>query len=264
MAVEQAQQVTAGWSGGKELAGKAGVVTGGARGIGRAIALELARHGGSVAVGYSQKADAAEEVVHQIKDMGTGAEAFALRANVQNIDEVKPAIASVAERFGKIDFLVNNAGITRDRSLTKMNHDDWYSVINVNLHSIFNVTHEVVPYMLDRGYGRIINISSVIGQMGNFGQANYATAKAGMFGFTKSAALEFARKGITVNCVAPGYTETDMVAGVPEAAMEKVIARIPMGRLAQPHEIAHAVFFLVAYGDYITGQVIAVNGGMYM
>jgi len=264
MAIDQAQQVTAGWSGGKELAGKAGVVTGGARGIGRAIALELARHGGSVAVGYSQKADAAEEVVHQIKEMGTGAEAFPLKANVQFPDEVKPAIASVAERFGKIDFLVNNAGITRDRSLVKMTHDDWNAVIDVNLQSIFNVTHEVVPYMLERGYGRIVNISSVIGQMGNYGQANYATAKAGMIGFTKSAALEFARKGITVNCVAPGYTETDMVANVPDAAMEKVLARIPMGRLAQPEEIAQAVFFVVAYGDYITGQVIAVNGGMYM
>jgi 3-oxoacyl-(acyl-carrier-protein) reductase len=264
MAIGQAQQVTAGWSGGKELAGKAGVVTGGGRGIGRAIALELARHGGSVAVGYSQKADAAEEVVQQIKDMGTGAEAFALKANVQFPDEVKPAIASVAERFGKIDFLVNNAGITRDRSLARMTHEDWNAVIDVNLHSIFNVTHEVVPYMLDKGFGRIVNISSVIGQMGNFGQANYATAKAGMIGFTKSAALEFARKGITVNCVAPGYTETEMVAAVPEAAMEKVLARIPMGRLAQPEEIAQAVFFLVAYGDYITGQIIAVNGGMYM
>jgi acetoacetyl-CoA reductase len=118
--------------------------------------------------------------------------------------------------------------------------------------------------MLDKGYGRVVNISSVIGQMGNFGQANYATAKAGMIGFTKSAAQEFARKNITVNCVAPGYTETDMVAGVPEQAMEKVLARIPMGRLAQPEEIAQAVFFLIAYGDYITGQVIAVNGGMYM
>jgi 3-oxoacyl-(acyl-carrier-protein) reductase len=265
MAIEQqAPQVTPGWSGGRELAGLAGVVTGGARGIGRAIALELARHGGSVAVGYSQQADAAEEVVQQIAELGTGAQAFALKANVQHPEEVQPAIASVAERFGKIDFLVNNAGITRDRTLARMTHADWNAVIDVNLHSIFNVTHEVLPYMLERGFGRIVNISSVIGQSGNFGQANYATAKAGMVGFTKSAALEFARKGITVNCVAPGYTETDMVAAVPEAAMEKVLAKIPMGRLAKPEEIAQAVFFLIAYGDYITGQEIAVNGGMYM
>jgi 3-oxoacyl-(acyl-carrier-protein) reductase len=264
MAILQAPQMATGWSGGRELAGKAGVVTGGARGIGRAIALELARHGGSVAVGYSENTGAADEVVQQIKDMGTGAEAFGLKANVQRPAEVKPAIASVAERFGKIDFLVNNAGITRDRTLTKMSHEDWNAVIDVNLHSIFNVTHEVLPFMLEQGYGRVVNISSVIGQMGNFGQANYATAKAGMIGFTKSAALEVARKGITVNCVAPGYTETEMVAAVPEAALDKVLARIPMGRLAQPEEIAQAVFFLVAYGDYITGQVIAVNGGMYM
>jgi 3-oxoacyl-(acyl-carrier-protein) reductase len=248
----------------QELAGKTGVVTGGGRGIGRAIALELARHGGSVAVGYSSNSAAADEVVQHIKEMNTGADAFALKANVQHPAEVKPAIASVAERFGKIDFLVNNAGITRDRTLAKMTHDDWNAVIDVNLHSIFNVTHEVLPYMLDKGYGRIVNISSVIGQMGNYGQANYATAKSGMVGFTKSAALEFARRGITVNCVAPGYTETDMVAGVPEQAMEKVLARIPMGRLGQPEEMAQAVFFLIAYGDYITGQVIAVNGGMYM
>jgi NAD(P)-dependent dehydrogenase (short-subunit alcohol dehydrogenase family) len=242
----------------------AGVVTGGARGIGKAIALELARHGGSIAVGYSRQSDAAEEVVQQIREMATGADAFALKANVQHPDEVRPAIASVAERFGKIDFLVNNAGITRDRTLSKMTHDDWNAVIDVNLHSIFNVTHEVLPYMLDKGYGRVVNISSVIGQSGNFGQANYATAKAGMVGFTKSAALELAKKGITVNCVAPGYTETEMVAAVPEAAMERVLARIPMGRLAKPEEIAQAVFFLIAYGDYITGQEIGVNGGMYM
>lgn len=135
------------------------------------------------------------------------------------------AIAAVAERFGKIDFLVNNAGITRDRGLARMQHDDWNAVIDVNLYSIFNVTHEVPPYMLEQGFGRIINISSVIGQMGNFGQANYATAKAGMIGFTKSAALEFARKGITVNCVAPGYTETEMVAAVPKEALERVVDR---------------------------------------
>src|SRR2546421_5150965 len=169
-------------------------------------------------------------------EMGPGAEAFPLKANVQFPDEVKPAIASVAERFGKIDFLVNNAGITRDRSLVKMTHDDWNAVIDVNLQSIFNVTHEVVPFMLERGYGRIVNISSVIGQTGNYGQANYATAKAGMIGFTKSAALEFAKRGITVNCVAPGYTETEMVAAVPKEALERVVSRIPMGRLGTPAE----------------------------
>jgi 3-oxoacyl-(acyl-carrier-protein) reductase len=263
MAIEPAPQATLPTQG-RELAGKAGVVTGGARGIGRAIALELAQHGARVAIGYSSNSSAADEVVQLIKELDTGADAFPLKANVQHPEEVKPAIASVAERFGKIDFLVNNAGITRDKTLARMKHDDWNAVIDVNLHSIFNVTSEVLPYMLDKGYGRIVNISSVIGQMGNFGQANYATAKAGMIGFTKSAALEVARKGITVNCVAPGYTETEMVAAVPKEALDKVIARIPMGRLGQPEEMAQAVFFLIAYGDYITGQVIAVNGGMYM
>jgi acetoacetyl-CoA reductase len=244
------------------LDGKSGLVTGGGRGIGRAIAMELGRHGANVAVGYSGNREAAESAVAELQSMGV--DAMAVKGNVALPEEVKPAIASVAERFGKIDFLVNNAGITRDRSLARMNHDDWNAVIDVNLHSIFNVTHEVVPYMLNQNYGRIVNISSVIGQTGNFGQANYATAKAGMIGFTKSAALEFARKGITVNCVAPGYTETEMVAAVPKDALDKVIARIPMGRLGSTTEMAQAVFFLVAYGDYITGQVIAVNGGMYM
>jgi 3-oxoacyl-(acyl-carrier-protein) reductase len=264
MAIGQAPQAAATRTPGRELADKAGVVTGAARGIGRAIALELAQHGAKLAIGYSSNASAADEVVQLIKNLDTGADAFPLKANVQHPEEVKPAIASVADRFGKIDFLVNNAGITRDRTLAKMTHEDWNAVINVNLHSIYNVTSEVLPHMVEQGYGRIVNISSVIGQMGNYGQANYATTKAGMIGFTKSAALEVAKKGITINCVAPGYTETEMVAAVPEAAMEKVLAKIPMGRLAQPEEIAQAVFFLVAYGDYITGQVIAVNGGMYM
>jgi 3-oxoacyl-(acyl-carrier-protein) reductase len=244
------------------LEGRSGLVTGGGRGIGRAIALELGRHGANVAVGYSGNTEAAESAVQELQSMGV--EALAVKGNVARPEEVKPAIASVAERFGKIDFLVNNAGITRDRTLSRMQHDDWNAVIDVNLHSIFNVTYEVLPYMLKEGYGRIVNISSVIGQMGNFGQANYATAKAGMIGFTKSAALEFARKGITVNCVAPGYTETEMVASVPKEALERVVARIPMGRLGTPSEMAQAVFFLIAYGDYITGQVIGVNGGMHM
>jgi acetoacetyl-CoA reductase len=244
------------------LDGKSGLVTGGGRGIGRAIALELGRHGANVAVGYSGNQEAADSAVTELQGMGV--QACAVKGNVAVPEEVKPAIASVAERFGRIDFLVNNAGITRDRSLAKMQHEDWNAVIDVNLHSIFNVTYEVVPYMLKEGYGRIVNISSVIGQMGNFGQANYATAKAGMIGFTKSAALEFAKRGITVNCVAPGYTETEMVAAVPKEALDRVVARIPMGRLGKTEEMAQAVFFLIGYGDYITGQVIAVNGGMYM
>jgi acetoacetyl-CoA reductase len=244
------------------LSGKSGLVTGGGRGIGRAIALELGRHGANVAVGYSGNAEAADSAVNELRELGV--DAIPVKGNVAVPEEVKPAIGSVADRFGKIDFLVNNAGITKDKTLARMQHADWNAVIDVNLHSIFNVTYEVLPYMLEQGFGRIVNISSVIGQMGNYGQANYATAKAGMIGFTKSAALEFAKRGITVNCVAPGYTETEMVAAVPKEALEKVIARIPMGRLGKTEEMAQAVFFLIAYGDYITGQVIAVNGGLYM
>jgi acetoacetyl-CoA reductase len=244
------------------LSGRSGVVTGAGRGIGRAIALELGRNGANVAVGYSQSAEAAEEVVQEIK--GMGADAFSLKANVSRPEEVQPAIASVAERFGKIDYLVNNAGITRDRTLAKMTHADWNAVIDVNLHSIFNVTHEVLPYMLEAGFGRVVNVSSVVGQMGNFGQTNYAAAKAGIIGFTKSVALEVARKGITVNCIAPGFTDTDMLSDVPEAGRQQVLSKIPMSRFGRPEEMATAALYLIAYGDYITGQTIGINGGLYL
>jgi acetoacetyl-CoA reductase len=245
------------------LSGKSGLVTGAARGIGRAIAMELGRHGANIGVGYSSSVGPAEEVVGILRDE-CGVDALPVKGNVERPDEVKPAIASVAERFGRIDFLINNAGITRDRTLAKMTHADWNAVIDVNLHSVYNVTSEVLPYMLEQRHGRIINISSVVGQMGNFGQTNYATAKAGMIGFTKAAALELARRGITVNCIAPGFIETEMVGAMPEEAKERVVARIPMGRFGQPEEIAQAAVFLIAFGDYVTGQVIAVNGGLYM
>ena len=244
------------------LSGRSGVVTGGGRGIGRAIALELGRNGADVAVGYSQSSQEAEEVAREIQSMGP--DAFPLRANVSRPEEVKPAIASVAERFGKIDFLVNNAGITRDKTLVKMTREDWEAVIDVNLHSIFNVTHEVLPYMLEREFGRVVNVSSVVGQSGNFGQTNYAAAKAGIIGFTKSAALEVAKRGITVNCIAPGYTETDMLSAVPHEGRQRVLAKIPMGRFGRPEEMATAALFLIGYGDYVTGQVIGINGGLYL
>jgi acetoacetyl-CoA reductase len=245
-----------------ELCGRAGVVTGASRGIGRAIALELARNGASVAVGYSHNAECAEAVAREIQALGC--DAVPLKADVQSPEEVKSAVASVAEHFGKIDFLVNNAGIARDRTLAKMTYEDWSAVINVDLHSVFNVTHEVLPYMLQQNYGRIINVSSVVAQAGNFGQSNYAAAKAGVIGFTKSAALELAGKGITINCLAPGFTETDMVGAMPEPAKQRVLEHIPMGRFGRPEEMAHAATFLIAHGDYITGQVIAVNGGLYV
>jgi acetoacetyl-CoA reductase len=244
-----------------DLRGRACLVTGGSRGIGRAIALELGQHGASVAVGYANKKEAAEQVAAEIATHGGNA--FAFGCDVQDPEAVEPAVASVVERFGKIDVLVNNAGITRDRSLAKMSREEWDDVLQTNLGSVFSLTTQVMPHMVKAGYGRIINISSVIGLHGNFGQANYAAAKAGIVGFTKSAALELARKGVTVNAIAPGFIETEMIAAMPEEVRAKILEKIPMGRFGRPEEIAQAVAFLVSNGDYITGQVIEINGGLY-
>ena len=244
-----------------DLTGKSCLVTGGSRGIGRAIALELGRHGASVAVGYAQNADAAEAVAAEIATFG--GESFAFGCDVQDPAAVGPAVASIVERFGKIDVLVNNAGITRDRSLAKMSREEWDAVVQTNLGSVFNLTSAVLPHMVKAGYGRVVSISSVIGLHGNFGQANYAAAKAGIIGFTKSAALEVARKGVTVNAIAPGFIETEMIAAMPEEVRAKILEKIPMGRFGRPEEIAQAVVYIVSSGDYITGQVIEINGGLY-
>jgi 3-oxoacyl-(acyl-carrier-protein) reductase len=244
-----------------ELTGKACLVTGGSRGIGRAIALELGRLGASVAVGYANNKGAAEAVAAEIAT--SGGDSFALGFDVADPEAIEPAVASVVERFGKIDVLVNNAGITRDRSLAKMTPEEWDAVLQTNLTSVFHLTARVLPHMVKAGYGRIVNISSVIGLHGNFGQANYAAAKAGIIGFTKSAALEVARKGVTVNAIAPGFIETEMIAAMPEEVRATILAKIPMGRFGRPEEIAQVVAFLVSKGDYITGQVIEINGGLY-
>jgi 3-oxoacyl-(acyl-carrier-protein) reductase len=244
-----------------DLTGKACLVTGGSRGIGRAIALELGRHCASVAVGYANNKAAADEVVAEIAS--SGGQAFAFGCDVQDPDAVEAAVASVVDRFGTIDVLVNNAGITRDRSLAKMSSDEWNDVLATNLTSVFNLTSRVLPHMVKAGSGRIVNISSVIGLHGNFGQANYAAAKAGIVGFTKAAALELARKGITVNAIAPGFIETEMIAAMPDEVRAGILAKIPMGRFGLPEEIAKVVAFLVSNGDYITGQVIAIDGGLY-
>ena len=244
-----------------DLTGNACLVTGGSRGIGRAIALELGRRGASVGVGYAHDADAAEAVVEQI---GTsGGQGYAFGCDVQDPLAIESAVADILQRFGKIDVLVNNAGITRDRSLAKMSPDEWDAVLETNLSSVFHMTARVLPHMVSAGHGRIISISSVIGLHGNFGQANYAAAKAGIIGFTKSAAIELAKKGITVNAIAPGFIETEMIAAMPDEVRARILERIPMGRFGHPEEIAQAVAFLVTSGDYITGQVITIDGGLY-
>ncbi|HEX5825690.1 MAG TPA: 3-oxoacyl-[acyl-carrier-protein] reductase [Candidatus Limnocylindrales bacterium] len=244
-----------------DLTGKACLVTGGSRGIGRAIALELGRNCASVAVGYANNKEAADAVAAEI--VSSGGQSFAFQCDVQDPAAIEPAVAGVLEHFGKIDVLVNNAGITRDRSLAKMSPEEWDDVVQTNLSSVFHLTSRVLPHMVKAGYGRIINISSVIGLHGNFGQANYAAAKAGIVGFTKAAALEVARKGVTVNAIAPGFIETEMIAAMPEEVRAAILAKIPMGRFGRPEEIAQVVAFLVSSGDYITGQVISIDGGLY-
>jgi 3-oxoacyl-(acyl-carrier-protein) reductase len=250
-----------------DLTGKSCFVTGGSRGIGREIALELGRHGGKVAVGYhsdeigSNHEEQANEVTAEIS--AAGGEAYAIGCDVRDPRSIEAAVARVVEHFGNVDVLVNNAGITRDRSLAKMSQEEWDAVLQTNLSSVFHLTARVLPHMVQAGYGRIVNISSVVGLHGNYGQANYAAAKAGIVGFTKTAALELASKGVTVNAIAPGFIATQMIAAMPDDVRARILAKIPMGRFGRPEEIAQLVAFLVTKGEYITGQVIAIDGGLY-
>jgi len=245
-----------------QLAGKVALVTGASRGIGRAIALELAEHGASVAINYRGHAAEARAVMDQIS--ARGGQAMLVQANVANSQEARDMVTAVVGQWGRLDILVNNAGITRDKSLRNLTDAAWAEVINVNLNSVFYCTSAALPAMIGQQYGRIINISSFVGQAGNFGQANYAASKAGIIGFTKTAALELARYNITVNAVAPGFTQTDMFAEVPPNVQEQLAGRIPLGRFAAPDEIARAVIFLAEDGGYITGQQLNINGGIYM
>lgn len=245
----------------KPLEGKVAIVTGGSRGIGAAIAKELAKNGAQVVINYQSRTDCAEAVVQEIEE--DGGLSYAIKADVSDLNDVQNFLQEVISRFGKIDILINNAGITRDRSFRNLSEEDWNEVINVNLNSVFHTTSAVINHMLEKKSGRIINISSIIGQTGGFGQSNYAAAKAGMVGFTKSLALETAKSGITVNAVCPGFIETEMVAAMPDNIKEQMISKIPMKRLGQADEIAEAVLFL-AQANYITGQSINVNGGLYM
>jgi NAD(P)-dependent dehydrogenase (short-subunit alcohol dehydrogenase family) len=277
------------------LDGKAALVTGGSRGIGQAIAIKLAEEGANVAVNYQSSKDQAADVIDfinktdrlddldelikmidimdtveqakEVRDMieSMGKHSIICQANVGKMDEVNKMRDKAVAEFGKIDILVNNAGIVKDKSFVKMTSEMWDDVISVNLTGTFNCTKAVIDGMLERHYGRIVNISSVIGRMGNRGQANYAASKAGIIGLTQTLAKEFADKGVTVNAVAPGFIGTDMLKSIPAKIMEKILAQIPMGRLGKPEEIASAVAYLVSpEAGYITGQVIDINGGLYI
>lgn len=279
----------------KRLEGKVALVTGGSRGIGKAISLRLAEDGADVAINYQSTKEHAENVSRLIDQIGTidaldklsmivdqidtkecaqevsklidsvGSHSCIYQANVNDYEQVNKMRDEIVKKFGKIDILVNNAGIVRDKSFVKMTPQMWNEVLSVNLDGTFYCTKAIIEGMLERKYGRIINISSVIGRMGNRGQANYAASKAGIIALTQTLAKEFANKGITVNAVAPGFIETDMLKGIPKEIMEKILAQIPLGRLGKPAEIAGAVSYLVSEdGDYVTGQVIDINGGLYI
>ena len=243
------------------LTGQTALITGASRGIGRAVALALAEAGAEVVVNYSSSADAAEEVVQAITS--NGGSAYAIKANVAEEDAVDQLIKTVLERSSSLDILINNAGITRDGLLMRMKTEDWQAVVNLNLTGVFLCTRAVARTMLKQKSGRIINITSVVGLMGNAGQANYAAAKAGVVGLTKSTAKEFASRGITVNAVAPGFITTDMTK---ELDSEPILAAIPLGSFGTPEQVAGAVRFLAAdpAAAYITGQVLQVDGGMLM
>jgi len=247
----------------KDLQGKLCLVTGGTRGIGRATALALADAGADVLFSYVHSEEQAREVEKLLRDKGVRAQGY--QADAGSAEQVQAMAAEAQRVFGPILVLVNNAGITRDRSFLKMTLQMWDDVMRVNLDGFFHVTQALLPTMIATGWGRIINISSVVGQTGNFGQANYAATKGAAISFTMSVAREVAKKGVTVNAVAPGFIETDMTNGVPTIALDQVRAMTPMGRLGMPEEIANAVVFLASpRSSFITGQVLAVNGGMYM
>lgn len=244
------------------LEDKTALVTGASRGIGRAIALELAREGARVAVSYHSNEAKAQEVADEISKLG--GLAMMIQADVGDAQQARAAVERAADVFGRLDILVNNAGITRDTSLKKMTVEQWDEVIQTNLGGYFYCTSAAIPIMTGQKYGRIINISSMNGQIGAFGQANYSASKGGIIALTRTAALELAKFGITVNGVSPGFTKTDMFAEVPDNIREQIANRIPLKRFAEPEEIAKAVLFLAVDGDYITGQQINVNGGAFM
>jgi 3-oxoacyl-(acyl-carrier-protein) reductase len=248
-----------------KLKGRVALVTGGNRGIGAAICRSLANQGANVAAGYSRNQEQAEALLNELLDQGV--EGSVHQGNVGSADDCRRVVGEVVDRYGKLDILVNNAGITSDKPVLKMDDEDWYKVLAVNLSGAFFMSKASLPHMVDRGHGRIVNISSIIGQRGNIGQANYAASKSGLFGLTMTMAREAAKKcpDITVNAVAPGFIATEMLDSVPEKVLEGIRKQIPAGRLGRPEEVARVVHFLCAdASEYITGQVWGVNGGMEM
>ncbi len=247
----------------RDLTGRVAMVTGGTRGIGAAICHALAADGAVVAAGYSSNQARADELRQSVE--AAGGTVSLHQGNIGDAEDCERVVKEVIEQHGRLDILVNNAGITMDKTVRKMAPEEWSHVIEVNLNGAFYMSRSVLSQMIDQGYGRIIHISSVIGETGSIGQANYAAAKSGLFGFAMSLALECANKGITVNCVAPGFIKTAMVAAVPKDLLDRVIAQIPTGRLGEPDEVARVVEFLAdPESSYITGQAYSVNGGLNM
>ncbi len=246
-----------------KLKDRTALVTGGSRGIGRAIALSLAEEGADVAINYVASESAAADVAEQIRKMGR--RALLARADVADYPDTFRMAQDVLREFGHLDILVNNAGINSDKTFVKMDHAAWRKVLAINLDGVFNCTKVFLDQMLTQSFGRVVNITSVIGQIGNFGQANYAASKAGVAAFTKSLAKELAAKGITVNAVAPGFVETDMIIAIPDKVKTKLLDQIPMRRFGKSEEVARACVYLCSQdGDYITGAELSINGGLFM
>jgi NAD(P)-dependent dehydrogenase (short-subunit alcohol dehydrogenase family) len=244
------------------LDGAVAVITGSSRGIGRAIAEELGQAGARVIVNYHQSREAAEDVLARLKQ--NGSEAVAIQADVSDPTQAAKLIEESFKLFARIDVLVNNAAINIDRTMKNLSIDDWDMVIKADLSSYFYTVRAAIPYFMQQKSGKIINISSMNAESGNFGQANYTAAKAGIIGFTKTAALELARYNVTVNAICPGYIATEMYDSIPEKTKQAILARIPLGRAGTPHEVARAVRYLIVDGDYYTGETLNMNGGAYM
>jgi acetoacetyl-CoA reductase len=244
------------------LKDKVAIVTGASRGLGRAIATELATHGASVAINYYTSKEPAEQLAVELKKKGC--DVTVIQAGVAHPDECARLIEETVKAFRGLDILVNNAGVNRDRTIRRMSVEEWREVMSTDLDSVFYCTYAALPHLIERGGGFIVNMASIIGQMGNLGQSNYSAAKAGIVGFSKSAAQEFARFNISVNALCPGFIETDMVTNLTDEVKAALLAKIPLGRFGKPEEVAAITRFLVTEGGYVTGAQININGGMYM